>query len=60
MQKEFKIEILSQIRSLLGLSYMEGQIQKEDGYIHFHEVGVGFIFFGIFVTFYTEHKNGEI
>lgn len=52
MRTEIKIEILSQLRTLLGFSYMKGYNMIEEKQIIFHEVGIGFVFFGIFITFY--------
>ena len=50
MKYEFKIDILSGVRSLLGISYLAGQ---QNQYV-FKEIGIGFLFFGIFFTMYKE------
>lgn len=57
MSAEIKIEILSNLRSLLGIVYMNGMTKQNDKNIIFHEIGIGFIFFGIFITFYNKGES---
>ena len=57
MNKEIKIEILSNLRSLFGIIYMKGMKKQNDKNIIFHEIGIGFIFFGIFLTIYNKRED---
>jgi hypothetical protein len=45
-----QIEIASKNRCLLGLSYNQGELPVNDEMKLFHEFGIGFLFFGIFIT----------
>lgn len=57
MSAEIKIEILSNLRSLLGIVYMKGMTKQNDKNIIFHEIGIGFIFFGIFLIIYNKGED---
>lgn len=57
MSTEIKIEILSNLRSLLGISYMKGMNTLNNKQIIFHEIGIGLLFFGIFITFYNKGES---
>lgn len=57
MNIEFKIEIISKVRSLLGIIYMKGITNQNNKEIIFHEIGIGFVFFGIFFTFYNKGED---
>ena len=54
MSAEIKLEILSKYRSLVGLVYMNGMTKSNHEEIIFHEIGIGFLFFGIFVKIYNK------
>jgi hypothetical protein len=54
MSAEIKLEILSKYRSLVGLVYMNGMTKSNHKEIIFHEIGIGFLFFGIFVKIYNK------
>ena len=57
MSAEIKIEILSNLRSLLGIVYMKGMTKQNDKNNIFHEIGIGFIFFGIFLIIYNKGED---
>jgi|APGre2960657373_1045057.scaffolds.fasta_scaffold75071_1 hypothetical protein len=57
MSAEIKLEIISNIRTLIGISYMKGMNTLNNKQIIFHEIGIGFLFFGIFITFYNKGES---
>lgn len=46
------IELISADRSLLGILYMKGMQKTNEKKYLFHEIGIGLLFFGIFITIY--------
>ena len=53
---EFKVEIISQIRCLLGVNFMLGQyydVENKTNYL-LHEFSIGLIFLTLVVTHYKE------
>lgn len=50
---EFKFEIISKVRALLGLSIMKGDRTAKDGQTYvFTEVAIGLMLASLVITFY--------
>ena len=54
MQLKINLEILSQVRALLGINYMKGVDNYEDKTYIFHEISLGLLFFSVVFTVYNE------